>query len=50
MISLKLKKKIINQFLLTGEKCMPGMHLKQPWFTYNACRPFTKHCEKKSKI
>ena len=30
MISLKLKKKIINQFLLTGEKCMPGMHLKQP--------------------
>ena len=22
---------------------MPEMHLRQPQFTYSACRPFTKH-------
>ena len=21
---------------------MPEMHLRQPWFTYSACGPFTK--------
>ena len=25
---------------------MPEMHLKQPRFTYSACRPFTKHKER----
>ena len=34
---------IINKFLLTGDKFMPEMHLKQPGFTYSACGPFTKH-------
>ena len=40
--------KIINKFLLTGDKFMPEMRLKQPGFTYSARRPFTKHseCEK----
>ena len=33
---------IINKFLLTGDKFMPEMHLKQPGFTYSACGPFTK--------
>ena len=33
---------IINKFLLAGDKFMPEMHLKQPGFTYSACRPFTK--------
>ena len=33
---------IVNNFLLVGDKFMPEMHLKQPWFTYSACGPFTK--------
>ena len=38
--------KIINKFLLTGDKFMPELHLKQPGFTYSACGPLTKHCER----
>ena len=34
---------IINKFLLTGDNFMPEIHLRQPQFTYSACRPFTKH-------
>ena len=33
--------KIINKFLLTGDKFMPELHLKQPGFIYSACGPFT---------
>ena len=33
---------IVNKFLLVGDKFMPEMHLRQPGFTYSACRPFTK--------
>ena len=29
--------KIINKFLLTGDKFMPQFHLKQPGFTYSSC-------------
>ena len=36
---------IINKFLLTGDKSMPEMHLRQPGFTYSACGPFTKNKE-----
>ena len=25
---------------------MPGMHLKQPTFTYSSCEPFTKNKER----
>ena len=38
--------RIVNKFLLVGNKFMPEMHLKQPGFTYSACGPFTKHAEK----
>ena len=38
--------KIMNKFLLIGDKFMPELHLKQPGFTYSACGPFTKHREK----
>ena len=33
---------IVNRFLLTGDKFMPEMHLRQPGFTYRASGPFTK--------
>ena len=29
--------KILNKFLLTGDKFMPALHLKQPGFAYSAC-------------
>ena len=29
---------------------MPEMHLKQPWFTYSACGPFTKNKEQIQKF
>ena len=38
--------KIINKFLLTGDKFMPELHLKRPGFTYSACGPFAKHRER----
>ena len=41
---------IINKFLLTGDKFMPEMHLRQPRFTYSACGPFTKHKERIKKF
>ena len=34
---------MVNTFLLAGDNFMPEMHLKQPWFTYSACGPFTKN-------
>ena len=37
---------IINKFLLTGDKFMPELHLKQPRFTYTTCGPFTKYRER----
>ena len=30
-------KDIVNKFLLTGEKFMTEMHLRQHGFTYSAC-------------
>ena len=33
--------KILNKFLLTGDKFMQELHLKQAGFTYSACGPFT---------
>ena len=35
----------INKFLLTADKFMPELHLKQLRFTYRACGPFTEHRE-----
>ena len=42
--------KKINKSLLTGNKFMPELHLKQPGFTYSACGPFTKHCQRIQKF
>ena len=39
---------IVNKFSLPGDKFMPEIHLKQPWFTYSACGP--KKERKNSKI
>ena len=41
---------IVNKFLLAADKFMPEMHLKQPEFTYSACRPFTKIKERIQKF
>ena len=41
---------IVNKFLLTGDKAMPEMHLKQPQFTYTASGPFTKNEERIRKF
>ena len=41
---------IINKFLLAGDKFMPGMHLKQPGFTYSACGRFTKNKQRIQKF
>ena len=37
---------IMNKSLLTGDKFMPEMHVRQPGFTHSACGPFTKSKEK----
>ena len=37
---------IVNKFLLTGNKYMLEIHLKQPGSTYSACGPFTKNKER----
>ena len=42
--------KIINKFLLAGDKFMPEMHLRQPQFVYSACGPFTRHKERIKKF
>ena len=36
--------------LLTGDKFMPEMYLKQPRFTYSACGSFTKNKERIKKF
>ena len=37
--------KIINKFLLIGDKFKPGLHLRHPGFTYSAYEAFTKYSE-----
>ena len=41
---------INKEFLLTGDKSMPEMHLRQQGFTYSACGPFTKNKERVQKF
>ena len=41
---------IVHKFLLTGDKFMPEMHLKQPRFTHSASWPFTKNKERIQKF
>ena len=37
---------IVDKFLLTGDKFMPEMELRQPRFTYSACGPFIRNKER----
>ena len=41
---------IVNKFLLAGDEFMSEMHLKQPGFTYSACRLFTKNKKRIQKF
>ena len=41
---------IVNKFLLARGRFKPDMHLRQPRFTYSACRPFTKNKERIQKF
>ena len=36
----------MNKFLLAGDKFTPGLHLKQPGFTYSACGLSTRSKER----
>ena len=45
-----LHNKIINKFLLTGDKLMPELHIKQIGYTYIAFGPFTEHQERIQKF
>ena len=42
--------KIVNKFLLAGDKFLPEIHLKQPGFTCNICRSFTKNKDRIQKF
>ena len=42
--------KIVNKFLVIGDKFIPELHLRQPRFTYSACEPCTKHCKRIQKF
>ena len=42
--------KIVNTFLLAGDKFKPETHLKEPGFTYSASGPFTKNKERMEKV
>ena len=42
--------KIVNNFLLAGDKFMLEMHLRQPGFTNSACVPFRKNKGKIQKF
>ena len=35
--------KIVNKFLLAGDKFVPELHLGQPGLTYSTCGLFTKN-------
>ena len=42
--------KIVNKFLLAGDKFMPEMYLRLLTFTHSACGPFAKYKSKNKKI
>ena len=42
--------KIVNRFLLAGDKFMPEILLKQPGFNHSACGRFTKNKERIQKF
>ena len=42
--------KIANTFLLTGDKILYKLHLRQPGYTYGGCGSFTKCRERIQKF
>ena len=42
--------KIVNRFLLAGDRFIHEMHLRQPGFTSSACEQFTKNKGRIQKI
>ena len=40
----------LNKVLLAGYKFMAEMDLRQAWFTYSTCGPFTKNKERIQKL
>ena len=49
ILSFKMNK-IINKFLLTRDKCMPELLVKQQGFTCIACELFTKYPKRTQKF
>ena len=45
-----MNKKIVNKFLITGDKIMSEMHLQQLGFIYSASGPFTGNKERFQKF
>ena len=41
---------IVNKLLLSGDKFIPEMHLRQPGFRYSACGTFTRNKERIQKF
>ena len=41
---------IVDKFLLTGDKLLLELHLREPRFTYSTCRMLTNHCERIQKF
>ena len=41
---------IVNENLMTGDKLMSKLHLRQPGFTYSACGSFTRYSENIKKL
>ena len=41
---------IVNRVLLTGDKFMPEMHLRQPGFTCSGCGSFTRNRQRIQKF
>ena len=41
---------IVNRFLLAGDKFMTETHLKQPRYTYSACRRFNRNKQRNKKF
>ena len=41
---------IVNENLMTGDKLMSTLHLRQPGFTYSACGSFTGYSENIQKL
>ena len=44
------KNEIVKKFLLSGDKSMPDMNLRQLGFTYSASGPFTRNKERIQKF